>query len=144
MAQVPVPDWQVRPSTEYATYEEENTADAGLGVSLLIPLDNNGKNNGEFRLHIFGGEEEEVCVPAADVYYDLPPQLAGSMLHFPCSSAKTLIPANCTACPWQDANTLIRKVVPLKHRHTPPLFSFFFQSSDAVCIRTFKVKRIHN
>ncbi len=63
-------------------------ADAGMGVSLLVPLN---KNSGEFRVDIFGGDEEEVCVRATDVYYDLPPQVWGSMLHFPCSSAKMLI-----------------------------------------------------
>ncbi len=34
--------------SDFTTYQEENVADAGMGFSLLVPLDNNNKNNEEF------------------------------------------------------------------------------------------------
>jgi hypothetical protein len=105
-----VPDWQVHHAKDYATYEVEDDEHLSLGVSLYIPLDPNHRNNGEFRLAILGGGDEEVCVPAIDVYNILPESVAGTMLHFAFSSVKALIPRNCTSCPWQDATSLIRKV----------------------------------
>jgi hypothetical protein len=105
-----VPDWQIHIAKDYATYEVEDDEHLAMGVSLYIPLDPNHRNNGEFRLAILGGGDEEVCVPAIDVYNILPKAVAGTMLHFAFSSIKTLIPRNCTSCPWQDATSLIRKV----------------------------------
>ena len=78
--------------------------------SLSTSLDPNHRNDGEFRLAILGGDDEEVCVPAIDVYHILPPAVANTMLHFAFSSIKKLIPRNCTSCPWQDATSLIRNV----------------------------------
>jgi hypothetical protein len=104
-----LPEWQIHNAAVYHTYEVEAADHLSLGVSLYIPLDPNHRNNGEFRIAILGGDDEEVCVPAIDVYHILPPQIAGAMLHFAFSSVKTLLPGNSTSCPWQDATTLIRK-----------------------------------
>ena len=115
----PVLDWQVHNAKDYPTYTVEDDDHLSLGVSLYIPLDPNHRNDGEFRLAILGGDDEEVCVPAIDVYHVLPPAVANTMLHFAFSSIKTLIPRNCTSCPWQDATSLIRNVaffVPLVSR----------------------------
>jgi hypothetical protein len=102
------PVWQVHNAKDYNTFEEEHDDHLALGVSLYIPLDPNHKNEGEFRIAILGGDDEEVCVPAINVYHVLPAAVADTMLHFAFSSVKTLLPGNSTACPWQDANTLIR------------------------------------
>ncbi len=102
------PVWQVHNTKDYNTFEEEHDDHLALGVSLYIPLDPNHRNDGEFRIAILGGDDEEVCVPAIDVYHVLPEAVADTMLHFAFSSVKTLLPGNSTACPWQDANTLIR------------------------------------
>ncbi len=106
----PVLDWQVHDAKDYPTYMVEDDDHLSLGVSLYIPLDPNHRNDGEFRLAILGGDDEEVCVPAIDVYHTLPQAVANTMLHFAFSSVKTLIPRNCTSCPWQDATSLIRNV----------------------------------
>jgi hypothetical protein len=108
-AMAEIPEWQVHHASVYHTYEVEAADHLSMGVSLYIPLDPNHRNEGEFRIAILGGDEEEVCVPAIDVYHVLPQEVAGTMLHFSFSSMKTLLPGNSTSCPWQDANTLIRK-----------------------------------
>jgi hypothetical protein len=102
------PVWQVHNAKDYNTYEEEHDDHLAMGVSLYIPIDPNHKNMGEFRIAILGGDDEEVCVPAIDVYNVLPAAVADTMLHFAFSSIKTLLPGNSTSCPWQDATTLIR------------------------------------
>ena len=104
-----LPEWQVHDAAVYHTYEVEAADHLSMGVSLYIPLDPNHRNMGEFRIAVLGGDDEEVCVPALDVYHVLPPEIAGTMLHFSFSSMKTLLPGNSTSCPWQDATTLIRK-----------------------------------
>jgi hypothetical protein len=104
-----LPEWQVHDAAVYHTYEVEAADHLSLGVSLYIPLDPNHRNMGEFRIAILGGDDEEVCVPAIDVYHTLPQEVAGTMLHFAFASVKTLLPGNSTSCPWQDATTLIRK-----------------------------------
>ena len=106
----PVLDWQVHNAKDYPTFTVEDDDHLSLGVSLYIPLDPNHRNDGEFRLAILGGDDEEVCVPAIDVYHTLPQAVADTMLHFAFSSIKKLIPSNCTSCPWQDATSLIRNV----------------------------------
>ena len=104
-----LPEWQVHDAAVYHTYEVEAADHLSLGVSLYIPLHPNHRNMGEFRIAILGGDDEEVCVPAIDVYHTLPQEVAGAMLHFAFASVKTLLPGNSTSCPWQDATTLIRK-----------------------------------
>ncbi len=104
-----LPEWQVHDAAVYHTYEVEAADHLSLGVSLYIPLDPNHRNMGEFRIAILGGDDEEVCVPAIDVYHTLPQEVAGAMLHFAFASVKTLLPGNSTSCPWQDATALIRK-----------------------------------
>jgi hypothetical protein len=106
----PVLDWQVHDAKDYPTYTVEDDDHLSMGVSLYIPLDPNHRNDGEFRRAILGGDDEEVCVPAIDVYHTLLQAVANTMLHFAFSSIKTLIPRNCTSCPWQDATSLIRNV----------------------------------
>jgi hypothetical protein len=104
------PVWQVHDVKDYPTYEVDDPDHLSMGVSLYIPLDPNHRNDGEFRLAIMGGDDEEVCVQAIDVYHILPQAVADTMLHFAFSSIKKLIPRNCTSCPWQDATSLIRNV----------------------------------
>jgi hypothetical protein len=106
----PAPDWQVHDAKDYPTYEVDDADHLSMGVSLYIPLDPNHRNDGEFRLAIMGSDDEEVCVPAIDVYHILTQAIADTMLHFAFSSIKKLIPSNCTSCPWQDATSLIRNV----------------------------------
>jgi hypothetical protein len=108
-AMAELPEWQVHDAAVYHTYEVEAPDHLSLGVSLYIPLDPNHRNMGEFRIAILGGDDEEVCVPAIDVYHTLPQEVAGAMLHFAFASVKALLPGNSTSCPWQDATTLIRK-----------------------------------
>ncbi len=88
----PLLDWQVHNAKDYPTYMVEDDDHLSLGVSLYIPLDPNHRNDGEFRLAILGGDDEEVCVPAIDVYHILQQAVANTMLHFAFSSIKTLIP----------------------------------------------------
>ena len=104
-----LPEWQVHDAAVYHTYEVEAADHLSMGVSLYVPLDPNHRNDGEYRIAILGGDDEEVCVPAINVYHVLPPEVASTMLHFSFSSMKTLLPGNRTSCPWQDATTLIRK-----------------------------------
>jgi hypothetical protein len=108
-AMAEIPEWQVHHASVYHTYEVEAADHLSMGVSLYTPPPPNPTNDGEFRIAILGGDDEEVCVPAIDVYHVLPQEVAGTMLHFSFSSMKTLLPGNSTSCPWQDANTLIRK-----------------------------------
>jgi hypothetical protein len=100
-----LPEWQVHDAAVYHTYEVEAADHLSLGVSLYIPLDPNHRNMGEFRIAILGGDDEEVCVPAIDVYHTLPQEVVDAMLHFAFASVKTLLPGNSTSCPWQDTTT---------------------------------------
>ena len=103
-------NWQIHDAQFYDTYEIDDVADEGIGVALLIPLDDEFKNDGAFRIVLFGHENETVSIPAADIYAQLPDLLAGAVIHFPAESASTLLQANCTACPWRDVNDAIRNV----------------------------------
>jgi hypothetical protein len=102
--------WQVHDLSYYQTFEMDHTADTALSVSLLIPLNSDHRNTGEFRLVIFGGDTESVPVPAADLFKDLPTQLRSLYLNLPCSASRLRLPDNSTACLWADAELLIRKV----------------------------------
>jgi len=102
-------DWQIYDAALYSTHEVEDTEDASLGVALLVPLDANHCNDGSFRLTLFGGDaNNDVCVPAEEIFPNLPMNLSGSDIHFPCNSARVLIPDNCTATPWNDVTTWLR------------------------------------
>ena len=101
-------EWQVHDLALYPTYQLEDTEDVGLSVSLLIPLDAHNNNSGEFRLVLYGGDNDTVSIAAASVFPNLPPPIADTTLHFPCSSARTLIPDNSTACHWRGVETMIR------------------------------------
>jgi hypothetical protein len=104
------PDWSVQETTFYTSYESEDSADEGIGATLLIPLDPDHKNDGSFRVVIHGCEDETVSIPAEDLFPDLPDSLSGTLLHLPTDSASTMIQANSTACPWLDVIETIRKV----------------------------------
>jgi hypothetical protein len=102
--------WQVQDLSCYNSFEMEASQDTSLSVSLLIPLDEEHKSTGAFRLVIFGGDSESVPILAEDVFTDLPEPLHGLYLNLPCSSSRLRLPDNCTACLWVDAEQLIRNV----------------------------------
>ena len=102
--------WQVQDLSGYNSFEMEAAQDSSLSVSLLIPLDEEHKSTGAFRLVIFGGDSESVPILAEDVFADLPEPLHGLYLNLPCSSSRLRLPDNCTACLWVDAEQLIRNV----------------------------------
>jgi hypothetical protein len=102
--------WQVQDLSCYNSFEMEASQDTSLSVSLLIPLDEEHKSTGAFRLVIFGGDSESVPILAEDVFADLPEPLHGLYLNLPCSSSRLRLPDNCTACLWVDAEQLIRNV----------------------------------
>jgi hypothetical protein len=104
--------WQVQDLSCYNTFEMNATQDTSLSVSLLIPLDDEHKTNGAFRLVIFGGGggAESVPINAEEVFSDLPVALQGLYLNLPCSSSRLRLPDNSTACLWADAEELIRNV----------------------------------
>jgi len=101
-------NWQVQDSHFYKTYAVEDTADESMGAVLLIPLDANHKNTGSFHITLFNMEDDTVSIPAEDILTPLPAVLQGTVLHFPVSSAKALIPEDNTACPWGDVLDSIR------------------------------------
>jgi hypothetical protein len=88
----------------------DNTEDTSLSVSLLIPLNSDHRNTGEFRLVVYGGDTDSVPVLAEDLFKDLPDQLKGLYLNLPCSASRLRLPDNSTACLWADAELLIRNV----------------------------------
>jgi hypothetical protein len=102
--------WQVQDLSHYQSFEMDNTEDTSLSVSLLIPLNSDHRNTGEFRLVIFGGDTDSVPVLAEDLFKDLPDQLKGLYLNLPCSASRLRLPDNSTACLWADAELLIRNV----------------------------------
>ena len=102
--------WQVQDLSCYNSFEMEASQDTSLSVSLLIPLDEEHKSTGAFRLVIFGGDSESVPILAEDVFTDLPEPLHGLYLNLPCSSSRLRLPDNCTTCLWVDAEQLIRNV----------------------------------
>jgi hypothetical protein len=102
--------WQVQDLSHYQTFEMDNTEDTSLSVSLLIPLNSDHRNTGEFRLVIYGGDTDSVLVLAEDLFKDLPDQLKGLYLNLPCSASRLRLPDNSTACLWADAELLIRNV----------------------------------
>jgi hypothetical protein len=102
--------WQVQDLSCYNTFEMDATQDTSLSVSLLIPLDDEHKTTGAFRLVIFGGGAESVPINAEEVFSELPVALQGLYLNLPCSSSRLRLPDNSTACLWADAEELIRNV----------------------------------
>ena len=102
--------WQVQDLSHYQSFEMDNTEDTSLSVSLLIPLNSDHRNTGEFRLVIYGGDTDSVPVLAEDLFKDLPDQLKGLYLNLPCSASRLRLPDNSTACLWADAELLIRNV----------------------------------
>ena len=102
--------WQVQDIRSYNSFEMDGTQDTSLSVSLLIPLDNNHKTTGAFRLVVYGGDAESVPVAAGDLFKDLPDALQGLYLNLPCSTSRLRLPDNSTACVWADAEQLIRNV----------------------------------
>ncbi len=102
--------WQVQDLSCYNTFEMDATQDTSLRVSLLIPLDDEHKTNGAFRLVIFGDGAEYVPFNAEEVFSDLPVALQGLYLNLLCSSSRLRLPDNSTACLWADAEELIRNV----------------------------------
>jgi hypothetical protein len=102
--------WQVQDLSHYQSFEMDNTEDTSLSVSLLIPLNSDHRNRGEFRLVIYGGDTDSVPVLAEDLFKDLPDQLKGLYLNLPCSAYRLRLPDNSTACLWADAELLIRNV----------------------------------
>ena len=101
-------DWEVHDLSHYATYNVEDAGGLIMGVSLLVPLDAQHRNSGANRLALFGGATETVSIAAAAIFPYLPQPIADAYLHFPASSARTLIPDNCMACPWLSVETMIR------------------------------------
>ena len=85
-------DWQVHALSDYDTFQLDDTEELGMGLSMLVPLDAHHKSNGAFRMVLYGGDNENVNIPAAAVFPNLPPPIADTFLSFPCSSARTLIP----------------------------------------------------
>jgi hypothetical protein len=65
-------EWQVNDLHLYKTYTVEDTQDASFGISLLIPLDATNRNNGSFRLVLFGGGTETIQLQATDIFSGLP------------------------------------------------------------------------
>ena len=102
--------WQVQDLSHYQSFEMDNTEDTSLSVSLLIPLNSDHRNTGEFRLVVYGGDTDSVPVLAEDLFKDLPDQLKGLYLNLPCSASRLRLPDNSTACLWADAELLIRNV----------------------------------
>jgi hypothetical protein len=105
-----VAPWQVYDQAYYATYAADESADVGLGVSLLIPLDAANRSNGAFRLSLFGGDIDTVRIPAEDVFPAAGEAVKHLTLNFPCSAARIVFPENSTACHWEDVISMIRKV----------------------------------
>ena len=56
--------WQVYDQAYYASYAADESADTDLGFSLLIPLDGANRSTGAFRLSLFGGDIDNVRIPA--------------------------------------------------------------------------------
>jgi hypothetical protein len=119
--------WQVHDLSYYQTFEMDHTEDTALSVSLLIPLNWDHRNTGEFRLVIYGGDTDSVPVLAEDLFKDLPNQLKCLYLNLPCSASRLRLPDNSTACLWADAELLIRKVTlirfPITFINNPKLIS---------------------
>ncbi len=103
-------EWQVNDLHLYKTYTVEDTQDASLGISLLIPLDATNRNNGSFRLVLFRGGPETIQLQATDIFSGLPFSIRSTLLHIPCDTSRILFPENSTACAWMDVVEMIRNV----------------------------------
>jgi hypothetical protein len=84
--------WQVQDIRSYNSFEMDGTQDTSLSVSLLIPLDNNHKTTGAFRLVVYGGDAESVPVAAGDLFKDLPDALKGTIPEPPVLNFKAQTP----------------------------------------------------
>ncbi|MFN9952710.1 MAG: hypothetical protein ACK55I_06395, partial [bacterium] len=100
-------EWQVHSLSHYNTFQLEDAQDMGLSVALLIPLDDAHKNNGSFKIHLFGGEDENISIQTTEIFPKVPAALANSRLNFPFNPSQQLIPDNCMAGTWRDAVTMI-------------------------------------
>jgi hypothetical protein len=100
--------WQIYDQAYYQTYAVENPADDAFGISILVPLDAANHSTGAFRIVIYGGDEESVCIPAEEIFPDAAEALQGFFLNFPGSASSIIFPENATACNWEDVELLIR------------------------------------
>jgi hypothetical protein len=105
-----VAPWQVYDQAYYATFTADESADADMGVSMLIPLDAANRSSGAFRLVLFGGDIDNVRIPAEDVFPAAGEAIRHFTLNFPFSAAKIIFPENSTAGAWEDVVTMIRHV----------------------------------
>jgi hypothetical protein len=105
-----VHSWQVYDLAHYETFSMDYMADAGLTVSLLIPLDNSHRNNGAFRVTVHGGETETVPILVEDIFPSPPDSIKCLYVNVPCYSSSLSFPANSMAGSWQDVESMIRNV----------------------------------
>jgi hypothetical protein len=103
-----VHSWQVYDLAHYETFSMDYMADAGLTVSLLIPLDNSHRNNGAFRVTVHGGETETVPILVEDIFPCPPDSIKNLYVNVPCYSSSLSFPANSMAGSWQDVESMIR------------------------------------
>jgi hypothetical protein len=105
-------DWQVDDLAKYSTWQvdDDESQDLGMSASLLIPLDNSHRNNGAFRLALYGGDLDTVKISSTDLFHDIPESLQDLSINIPCKTSEIVLPENCTAGPWMDTITLIRNV----------------------------------
>jgi hypothetical protein len=103
-------EWQVNDLHYYKTYTVEDSQDVSHSISLLVPLDAANRNNGSFRLVLFGGIPENIQIPTADIFPSLPDSLQATIINIPCDTSRIIFPENSTACNWMDAVEMIRNV----------------------------------
>jgi hypothetical protein len=114
-----VHSWQVYDLAHYETFSMDYMADAGLTVSLLIPLDNSHRNNGAFRVTVHGGETETVPILVEDIFPCPPDSIKNLYVNVPCYSSSLSFPANSMAGSWQDMESMIRNA----YKRYKPAFS---------------------
>jgi hypothetical protein len=102
--------WQVHDLSLYSSFAMDHTEDTSISASLLIPLDSDHRHTGAFRFIVYGGEVETIPFPVGDIFPAVPDTLQSLFLNLPCATNRLRLPDNSTACPWEDAELLIRNV----------------------------------
>ena len=80
-----------------------------MGMSMLVPLNDDGTGTGVFRICLFGGSTFTISISAADLLPDLPASLRKTHLYFSATALQATPLTNATASPWRDLEEMVRE-----------------------------------
>jgi hypothetical protein len=101
-------NWLVFPTAEFETFNNNNMADAGRGIQILLKLDRRHKATTDFKICLFGGDDIRARISLTALFSSLPPMFHGLHIELSCPNEFATPPPDSTVTPWVDLETLIK------------------------------------